>query len=212
MLKILIADDHAMLRRGLRTMLEQHDGWQICAEAATGREAIDLAAKYRPNIAILDMAMPELNGLEATRGIRSASPTTAILIFTMVESTRLIRDVLVAGARGYLLKSDLDRHVVDAVTTLAANRPYLGGAMGNEILDGYLRDAVSTPDAELLTPREREIIQMIAEGLSSKQVALKLNISLKTVETHRTSLMRKIGAHTVADVVRYAIKNDISSV
>jgi DNA-binding NarL/FixJ family response regulator len=212
MLKILIADDHAMLRRGLRTMLEQHDGWQICAEAATGREAIDLAAKYRPNVAILDMAMPELNGLEATRGIRSASPTTAILIFTMVESTRLIRDVLVAGARGYLLKSDLDRHVVDAVTTLAANRPYLGGAMGNEILDGYLRDAVSTPDAELLTPREREIIQMIAEGLSSKQVALKLNISLKTVETHRTSLMRKIGAHTVADVVRYAIKNDISSV
>ena len=212
MLNILIADDHAMLRRGLRTMLEQHDGWQICAEAATGREAIDLAAKYRPNVAILDMAMPELNGLEATRGIRSASPTTAILIFTMVESTRLIRDVLVAGARGYLLKSDLDRHVVDAVTTLAANRPYLGGAMGNEILDGYLRDAVSTPDAELLTPREREIIQMIAEGLSSKQVALKLNISLKTVETHRTSLMRKIGAHTVADVVRYAIKNDISSV
>lgn len=212
MLNILIADDHAMLRRGLRTMLEQHDGWQICAEAATGREAIDLAAKYRPNVAILDMAMPELNGLEATRGIRSASPTTAILIFTMVKSTRLIRDVLVAGARGYLLKSDLDRHVVDAVTTLAANRPYLGGAMGNEILDGYLRDAVSTPDAELLTPREREIIQMIAEGLSSKQVALKLNISLKTVETHRTSLMRKIGAHTVADVVRYAIKNDISSV
>jgi DNA-binding NarL/FixJ family response regulator len=212
MLKILIADDHAMVRRGLRNMLEQHDGWQVCAEATTGREAVELAVKYRPNVAILDMAMPTLNGLEATRGIRSASPETAILVFTMIESTRLIRDVLVAGARGYVLKSDLDRHVMDAVAALASNRPYLGGAIGNEILDGYLRDAAATSDADLLTPRERETIQMIAEGLSSKQIALKLNVSLKTVETHRTSLMRKIGAHTVADVVRYAIKNDIASV
>ena len=155
--------------------------------------------------------MPPLsNGLEATRGIRSASPTTAILIFTMVESTRLIRDVLVAGARGYLLKSDLDRYVIDAVATLASHRPYLGGAVGNDILDGFLRDAATKSDTELLTPRERAAIQLIAEGLSSKQIALKLNISLKTVETHRTSLMRKIGAHSVADVVRYAIKNDIS--
>lgn len=193
-------------------MLEQHDGWQVCAEATTGREAVELAVKYRPNVAILDMAMPSLNGLEATRGIRSASPETAILVFTMIESTRLIRDVLVAGARGYVLKSDLDRHVMDAVAALASNRPYLGGAIGNEILDGYLRDAAATSDADLLTPRERETIQMIAEGLSSKQIALKLNVSLKTVETHRTSLMRKIGAHTVADVVRYAIKNDIASV
>jgi DNA-binding NarL/FixJ family response regulator len=212
MLRILIADDHAMVRRGLRNMLEQHDGWQVCAEAATGREAIAMATKHRPDVAVLDMAMPDLNGLEATRGIRIESPATAILVFTMIESTRLIRDVLVAGARGYLLKSDLDRHVMDAVATLASHRPYLGGAVGNEILAGYLRDAATTPDAELLTPRERETIQMIAEGLSSKQIALKLNISLKTVETHRTSLMRKIGAHTVADVVRYAIKNDISSV
>ena len=210
MLKILIADDHAMVRRGLKAMLEQHDGWQICAEAATGREAVNLASKHRPDVAILDIAMPELNGLEATRGIRGASPTTAILIFTMVESTRLIRDVLVAGARGYLLKSDLDRHVIDAVATLASHRPYLGGAVGNDILDGFLRDAATKSDTELLTPREREAIQMIAEGLSSKQIALKLNVSLKTVETHRTSLMRKIGAHSVADVVRYAIKNDIS--
>jgi DNA-binding NarL/FixJ family response regulator len=210
MLKILIADDHAMVRRGLKAMLEQRDGWQICAEAATGREAVNLAAKHRPDVAILDIAMPELNGLEATRGIRSASPTTAILIFTMVESTRLIRDVLVAGARGYLLKSDLDRHVIDAVATLASHCPYLGGAVGNDILDGFLRDAATKSDTELLTPREREAIQMIAEGLSSKQIALKFNVSLKTVETHRTSLMRKIGAHSVADVVRYAIKNDIS--
>src|SRR6516162_2377071 len=164
MLKILIADDHAMVRRGLKAMLEQRDGWQICAEAATGREAVNLAAKHRPDVAILDIAMPELNGLEATRGIRSASPTTAILIFTMVESTRLIRDVLVAGARGYLLKSDLDRHVIDAVATLASHRPYLGGAVGNDILDGFLRDAATKSDTELLTPREREAIQMIAEG------------------------------------------------
>jgi DNA-binding NarL/FixJ family response regulator len=212
MLRILLADDHAMIRRGLKAMLEQHDGWQICAEAATGREAIALAAKHRPGVAILDMAMPDLNGLEATRGIRSESPTTAILVFTMIESGRLIRDVLVAGARGYLLKSDLDRHVMDAVATLASNRPYLGGAVGNEILDGYLRDAATMSETDLLSPRERETIQLIAEGLSSKEIALKLNVSLKTVETHRTSLMRKIGAHTVADVVRYAIRNDIASV
>jgi DNA-binding NarL/FixJ family response regulator len=212
MLTILIADDHAVVRRGLRTMLERRDGWRVCAEATTGREAITLAATHQPNVAILDMAMPDLNGLEATRGIRRESPSTAILVFTMIESTRLIRDVLLAGARGYLLKSELDRHVLEAVETLGSNRPYLSGAVGNEILEGYLRDASAAPDAEFLTPRERETIQMIAEGLSTKQIALRLNISFKTVETHRTSLMRKIGAHTVADVVRYAIKNDISSV
>jgi DNA-binding NarL/FixJ family response regulator len=211
MLTILIADDHAVVRRGLRALLERHDSWQVCAEATTGREAIALAATHKPSVAILDMAMPELNGLEATRGICRESPTTEILLFTMIESTRLIRDVLLAGARGYLLKSELDRYVVDAVETLALHRPYLSGAVGSEILNGYLRDASSAPGVELLTPRERQIIQMIAEGSSSKQVALKLNISFKTVETHRTGLMRKIGAHTVADVIRYAIKNDISS-
>jgi DNA-binding NarL/FixJ family response regulator len=209
MVTILIADDHAVVRRGLRVMLEQREGWQVCAEATKGREAIALAARHLPDIAILDMAMPDLNGLEAARGIRVKSPATEILIFTMIESPRLIRDVLLAGARGYLLKSDLDQRLMDAVESLASHRPYLSGSVADEVLEGYLRDA-ATADADLLTPREREIMQMIAEGMSSKQIALKLNISLKTVETHRTTLMRKIGAHSVADVVRYAISKDIS--
>ena len=157
--------------------------------------------------------MPELNGLEATRGIRRESPGTEILLFTMVESTSLTRDVLAAGARGIVLKGELDRCVMDAIDALAAHRPYFSGAISGEVLNGYLRSVATGESAsDLLTPREREIIQVIAEGLSNKQIALKLNISVKTVETHRTALMHKIGARTVAEVVRYAIRNNITSV
>jgi DNA-binding NarL/FixJ family response regulator len=210
-MRILLADDHAVVRRGLRALLEQRAGWQVCAEAANGREAVERAAQHAPDVAILDMAMPELNGLEATRGIRRHSPNTEILLFTVVESRSLLRDVLVAGARGFVLKSEVERCIMDAVEALAVHRPYFSGALSNEVLDGYLRNATpgTAAQGELLTPREQEIAQRIAEGFSTKQIALRLGISAKTVETHRTALMRKIGAHSVADVVRYAIKNEI---
>jgi DNA-binding NarL/FixJ family response regulator len=207
-MRILLADDHAVVRRGLRALLEQRAGWQVCAEAANGREAVELAMRHFPDVAILDMAMPELNGLEATRGIRRHSPNTEILLFTVIESRSLLRDVLAAGARGFVLKGEVERSIMDAVEALAAHRPYFSGALSNEVLDGYLRDATAraaAPDG-LLTPREQEIAQRVVEGLSTKQIALNLGISTKTVETHRTALMRKIGAHSVADVVRYAIK------
>ncbi len=193
-------------------MLEQRPGWRVCAEASNGRQAIDLAALHRPNIAVLDMAMPELNGLEATRGIRRISPETEILVFTMVESTSLTRDVLAAGAHGVVLKGELDRFVIDAIEALASHRPYFSGAISGEILDGYLRTVASGASvSDLLTSREREVVQMIAEGLSNKQMARKLDISIKTVETHRTALMHKIGARTVAEVVRYSIRNNMTS-
>lgn len=212
MLTILLADDHAVVRRGLRAILEQREDWRICAEASNGRQAIDLAALHRPNVAILDMAMPELNGLEATRGIRRESPETEILIFTMVQSTVLTRDVLAAGARGFVLKGELDRFVVDAVEALAAHKAYFSGAISGDILEGYLRSVEAGGSiSDLLTRREREIVQMIAEGLSNKRIALKLDVSVKTVETHRTALMRKIGARTVAEVVRYAIRNGMTA-
>jgi len=213
MLTILVADDHAIVRRGLRAIFEQREGWCVCAEASNGREAVDLAAQHRPNIAILDMAMPELNGLEATRGIRRRSPGTEILIFTMVESTTLVREVLTAGARGFILKGEMDRFVIDAIEALAAHKPYFSTEIADEILDGYLHPtAAPAPVKQLLTDREREIAQLISESTSNKQISLKLGISVKTIETHRTALMRKIGAHSVADVVRYAIRNNLTSV
>jgi len=211
LMRILLADDHAVVRRGLRALLEQRAGWQVCAEASNGREAIDLAALHMPDIAILDMAMPELNGLEATRGIRLCSPHTEILIFTMIESTNLLRDAVVAGARGFVLKGEMERYIMDAVEALAAHKPYFSGALSSEDLESHLRsDRGGKAGTELLTSREREVTQRIAEGLSSKQIASRLGISIKTVETHRTTLMRKIGAHSVADVVRYALENDAS--
>ncbi len=215
-LRILIADDHDVVRHGLRSLLESHEGWHVCAEALNGREAVDLAVKLMPDIAILDVSMLSLNGLDATRIIRKSSPKTEILIFTMHDSERLIREVLAAGAKGYLLKSDAARSVVAAVEALAAHRPYFNWKVSETILDGFLRAASAPPiestTGEPLTPREREIVQLLAEGLSNKEVATRLAISIKTVETHRSTVMRKLDAHSVVDLVRYALRNNLTSI
>ena len=213
MLRILLADDHDIVRRGMKELLEEQVGWSVCAEAANGRAAVELALVHRPQVAVLDLSMPELNGLEATRRIKEALPKTEILIFSMHESEELIRDVLAAGARGYLLKSDASRQLVPAIESLARHQPFFSGRVSEVVLGGFLNPEplkTSPTAAERLTSREREIVQLLAEGQSNKQIATKLDLSVKTVETHRTSAMRKLGLKSLPDLVRFAIRNQIA--
>lgn len=226
MLRILIADDHEVARRGIRSVLESHPGWEVCAEAKDGREAVDLAATVRPDLVLLDIGMPNLNGLEAARQILAASPNVAILILTMHDSDNVVREVLRAGARGFLLKSDAGRDLISAVEALQLQRTFFTTRVSQMVLNGFLsRDSRSDSvvrhvDAsvdggssmDLLTAREREVIQLLAEGRTSKEVAVTLNLSTKTAETHRTNLMRKLGLHSVADLTRYAVRNGIVQV
>ncbi len=213
MVRILIADDHEMIRRGLRHVLEQHPGWEICGEAANGRQAVELALKTIPNVVLLDLSMPEMNGLEATRAIRKALPHTEVLVFTVHETEELMRDVLSAGARGYLLKADASRNIVAAVEALADHKPYFTWKVSKSMLDTYLAHGQASrenaPAFSQLTAREREVIQLLAEGRSNKAVSALLGISVKTVETHRAAIMKKLGISSIAELVRYAIRNKV---
>ena len=221
MLRILIADDHELARRGIRALLESHPGWEVCGEAKDGRETVELAASMKPDIVLLDIGMPNLNGLEAARQILNSSPEVAILILTMHDSDNVVREVLRAGARGYLLKSDAGRDLVAAVEALQLQRTFFTTRVSQMVLDGYLDrqtrsvGVLSEDDdhaGDALTSREREVIQLLAEGKTSKEVAVTLNLSVKTAETHRTNLMRKLGLHSVADLTRYAVRNGIVQV
>jgi len=219
MLRILVADDHEVARRGIRALLESHAGWEVCAEARDGREAVELALSAKPDIVLLDIGMPNLNGLEAARQISGVSPDTAILILTMHDSDNMVREVLRAGARGFLLKSDAGRDLVAAVEALQLRRTFFTRRVSQMVLDGFLdrekhddSDQVEAVSGEVLTAREREVIQLLAEGRTSKEVAVTLNLSVKTAETHRTNLMRKLGLHSVADLTRYAVRNGIVQV
>jgi DNA-binding NarL/FixJ family response regulator len=205
MTRILIADDHDVVRSGLRSILEPR--WEVAAEASDGKEAIRKAIELKPDVAILDYSLPLINGVEATRQIRARVPTVEVLIFTMHDSESLIHDLLEAGARGYLLKSDAKCFLVNAVESLAAHRPFFTAKVSEALLDSYLTR--STPAESVLTPRERSVVQLIAEGHSNKQVANVLNISVKTVETHRAAAMRKLNVSSAAGLVRYAVRNRI---
>jgi DNA-binding NarL/FixJ family response regulator len=209
--RILIADDHELIRRGLVSALSDRPEWTIVAEAADGRQACELAARLTPDIAVLDLTMPELNGLDVTRQIRASTPKTRILIVTAHESEQLIRDVLDAGAMGYVLKSDAGRVLVQAIEALLDERPFFTSKVARFVLEGYLRsgeDSV-TQAAVALSPRERHIVQLLAEGNNNKEVARALQLSVKTVETHRSNIMRKMEFGSLADLVRYAIRNKI---
>lgn len=219
MLRILIADDHEVARRGVRALLESHPGWEVCGEARDGRDAVEMALTSKPNVILLDIGMPNLNGLEAARHISSALPEAAILILTMHDSDIMVREVLRAGARGFLLKSDAGRDLVAAVEALELQRTFFTPRVSQMVLDGFLErekgDSQPGPaelSGDLLTSREREVIQLLAEGRTSKEVAVTLNLSVKTAETHRTNLMRKLGLHSVADLTRYAVRNGIVQV
>jgi DNA-binding NarL/FixJ family response regulator len=205
--RILLADDHVIVRRGLRALLETHPDFIVCAEAGDGRDAVELAVKHKPDIAVLDVSLPILNGIEATRQIRRSSPATEVLVFTMHDSDELISEVLHAGARGYLLKSEADDQVINAVKTLVRHRPFFSSQVSETLLDKF--NSGATSQSNLLTGREREIVQLIAEGNSNKKIALLLDISVKTVETHRSAAMRKLGIRSTAELVRYAIRNKL---
>ena len=211
--RILIADDHDVVREGLRALLAPRPELQVCGEAATGREAVAQARALRPHVVVLDFSMPELNGLEATRQIRKALPDTEVLILTMHESETLAREVLAAGARGFVLKTEAKRQLVQAVEALARHQPFVTGELSKLALDAFLhpdRHAATTgAPADRLTPREREIVQLIAEGRTSKDIARELGLSVKTADAHRANIMRKLDLHSVSELVRYAVRNKI---
>ncbi|MGD1031458.1 MAG: response regulator transcription factor [Opitutaceae bacterium] len=205
---ILIADDHELLRRGLCAVLAERPDWRVLGEAANGREAVRMAASLKPAVVVLDVTMPELNGLEAARQILADAPQTRVLILSAHESEQIVREVLQAGAQGYLLKSDAGRELIKAIDALLGNKPYFTSTVARMVLEGYLRAPQGQADETgRLSPREREIVQLVAEGRSNKEVAAALGISVKTAETHRSNVMQKMGFHSVTELVRYAIRN-----
>jgi DNA-binding NarL/FixJ family response regulator len=211
-LRILVVDDHAVVRRGVRTLLESHEGWEVCGEATNGREAVEQSRQLRPDVVVMDLSLPELNGLDATRQILKDGPGTEVLVLTMHHSEELARDVLLAGARGYIMKSDADENLIAAVDTLRQHKPFLSSTVTGFVLDDFVRrgdGAHTDPSPVGVTSREREIIQLIAEGRSNKETASTLGISVKTIEAHRANIMRKLQLRTVSDLVRYAIRNKI---
>ena len=212
-LRIMVADDHEVVRKGLVALLQAQPDWQVCGEAGDGREAVEKAVQLKPDILILDIGMPSLNGLEATRQILKTIPNARVLILTLHDSDQVVREVLNAGARGFLLKSDAARDLVAAVDALRHDKTYFTSKVAAMVLEGYLKGgtagAVITPGRNRLTPREREIVQLLAEGKSTKEVAVALGLSVKTAETHRSNIMRKLQLHSVSDLVLYAVRNNI---
>lgn len=213
-LRIVVADDHEIVRQGIRALLQGHPGWEVCGEAANGREAVEKTTQLKPDIVILDIGMPSLNGLDATRQILHDDPQAKVLILTMHESEQVVREVLEAGARGYLLKSDAGRDLTAAVEALQRNKTFFTSKVAEMVLENFRKGKTrtETPVKEVLTAREREVVQLLAEGKSTKEVAVVLGLSVKTAETHRSNVMRKLGIHSVSELVLYAVRNNIVQV
>ncbi len=212
-LRILIADDYEVVRCGVRALLEEHEGWEVCGEAVDGRDAVNKAAQLHPHIVILDIGMPNLNGLEAARQILRDLPDTRVIVLTMDESEQSLRDALRVGVRGIVLKSDAARDLVLAVEAVRNHRTFFTAEVAEMVLDGYMgrgKPIIAAPSADdPLTRREREVVQLLAEGKSTKEVAVMLGLSVKTAETHRANVMRKLNLHCVSQLVLYAVRNNI---
>ncbi len=206
--RLLVADDHDILRRGLRDLLESQPGWTVVAEAVNGSQALELALEHKPDIAIMDVGMPDLNGFETTRRIREALPDTEVLILTAHDSEQMVSEAEACGARGYVLKSDVGRDLIAAVESVRRHKFSLSPQIARRSSIEPDRNGHGLPLVRL-TAREREIIQLLAEGHVNKEIATRLNISVKTAETHRTNIMRKIDVHSLPDLTRFAIRNHL---
>ena len=210
--RLLLADDHEVVRMGLRSIALGHPSFEVCGEASDGRTAVSEALRLKPDVVVLDVTLPVLNGLEATRQILKALPRTEVLVLTVLDSENIVHQALQAGARGYVLKSDASEHLLAALGNVSAHKPYFTSSVSELVLAGYLRHDQRPASNEArthLTQREREVLQLLAEGRGNKNVAAELKIGLKTVETHRANIMNKLALHSVADLVRYAIRNGI---
>ena len=206
--RVIIIDDHDAIRRGVRQLLETKPNYQVVGEAADGRAGLKVAKETRPDIAILDYSIPELNGLDLSHALKREFPRIEILLYTMHDREEIIMNILRAGVRGFVLKSDTEKHLLAALDSLSIRRSYFSGAISDALLEQFL-DSKPHPLASSLTHREREVVQQVAEGRINKVIAARLNISIKTVETHRASAMRKLNLKTTADLVRYAVRNQL---
>jgi DNA-binding NarL/FixJ family response regulator len=208
--RILIADDHEVVRHGLTSVLKDHDGWQVCGQAVDGLDAVNQAAQLKPDLVILDVSMPNLNGLEAARHILHDQPRTGILIMTIDDSEQMVQSVVEAGARGFVLKSDATRDLVKAVEALQRNRTFFTARVPDLAPTSY-RNGTLPPGVprNRLTVREREVVRLLAEGKTTKEVAGVLGMSVKTAETHRANIMRKLDFHSVSQLILYAVRNRI---
>jgi len=206
-IRILLADDHVMVRQGFRMILAAQPDMEIVGEAGNGREALELAEKLQPDVVVMDVAMPELNGIEATRRLAASSPRTRVLALSMYKDSVYVREILRAGARGYLLKDAIDRDLLAAVRAVAGGEGYLSPAVSEAVLSDYRRH-VSDP-LDLLSSREREVLQLIAEGKTNKDIASALKLSVYTVEAHRGRIMEKLNLHSVGELVRFALRHGL---
>src|SRR5437762_858042 len=215
-LRVLVADDHEIVRKGVCSLITSHPGWEVCGEASDGREAVEKVAHLKPDIVILDIGMPSLNGLEATRQILHNDPHQKVAILSVMDSEQVIHEALKAGARAFISKSDGAKDLIFAIEALQQNETYFNSRIGQIVLNGF-RNTGKKPAQRAsrlrdLTAREREIVQLVAEGKSTKEVAVTLGVSVKTAETHRSNLMRKLSLHCVSELVLYAVRNNIVQV
>ena len=207
MIRVLLADDHAMVRKGFRLILEAQPDMEIAGEAGNGREAVELAEKLHPDVVVMDVAMPELNGIEATRRLAASSPHSRVLALSMHKDSVYVREILRAGARGYLLKDSIDTDLISAVRAVAKGDGYISPGVSDAVLSDYRRHV--TDPLDLLTSREREVLQMIAESKTNKEIAVSLNLSVYTVEAHRGKIMEKLNLHSTGELVRFAVRHGL---
>jgi DNA-binding NarL/FixJ family response regulator len=212
-LRILVADDHEVMRTGVRALIEHEPGWQVCATATNGREAVETAKKLKPEVVVLDMTMPELDGLEALRQIKRALPNTEVVIFSAYHSEEVIEQLFDAGAKSYIQKSDAGRHLVAAIKSLVEHKAFFTPAISQILFAKFLSCSSGgkkqNGQEHTVTERERDVVRLLASGSSNKEVANSLGISIRTAETHRATLMRKLGLDSLSALVRYAIRNNI---
>ena len=207
-IKIILVDDHEIVRQGVKSLIETIPDWTVCAEAADGESAMQAAKELRPDVAVVDISMPSFSGLDLIVELKKTLPGIEILVLTMHESERIVAQALRAGARAYLLKSDGGEKLFEALTALSHHQTYFSPSVSETLLATYL-NSEPAHENEVLTPRERQIVKLVAEGNSNKRIALALKVSIKTVETHRSAAMRKIGAKSSADLALYAARNEL---